>query len=520
VKRGEISFSLNKTGGVMNLARLLENTAKRAPERVGLRFEGKDYTYEELDRRANSLASGLTSLGFRPGDRCIVMIQSSVEFITVYYALLKMGVVIVPVNFLYKNRELSHIFRDSGAKGFIGMDPFLHEAAKALNGFSHLCIRIAAGVKQGSGFTPLERIDGPEVFHAYPAEDNHTAAIIYTSGTTGVPKGAMLTHNNLASNAMTVADMRQTDPEDVVIGVLPLYHIFGQTSGMNASIYLGQAFHLFRQFEPDKVIRCIEKENSTILFAVPTIFNRLIQETDRSGIRRSSLRFCISGGASLPVELLRRFEERFQTKIYEGYGLSECSPVCVENPFGKKTKPGSIGLPIPGFKARIVDSSDRDVEPGQVGELIVKGPGVMKGYLNRPEATAKAIVNGWLHTGDLARMDEDGYIYIVERKKDMIIRGGYNIYPREIEELLFQHPDIVEAAVYGVPNDDLGEEVVADLVLRAGSSVTGDEIRLFVKERVAPYKYPRIVRLVNDLPRSHTGKVLKRELRNRYRANT
>ena len=217
----------------------------------------------------------------------------------------------------------------------------------------------------------------------------------------------------------------------------------------------------------------------------------------------------------MPVEILRRFEGLFKTKIYEGYGLSECSPVCVENPFGKKTKPGSIGVPIPGFEARIMDSSGSEVATEQIGELVVKGPGVMKGYLNRPVETAEAIVDGWLHTGDLARMDSEGYIFIVDRKKDMIIRGGYNIYPREIEELLFQHPAVVEAAVYGIPDQDLGEEVAVDVVLRPGARVTGDEIRLFVKEQVAPYKYPRVVRIVEDLPKSHTGKVLKRELRER-----
>ena len=252
----------------MNLARLLENTAKRLPEHVGLRFEGKSYTYQELDRRVNSLANGLTSLGLQPGDKCILMMQSSPEFITAYYALARMGVVIIPVNFLYKSHELSHIFRDSGAKGFMGMAPFLDEPRKVLNDLPHLSIRVAAGVKQNSGFTPLEKVDGPEIFDAYPAREDHTAAIIYTSGTTGLPKGAMLTHNNLASNATTVADMRQTDPEDVVIGVLPLYHIFGQTSALNASIYLGLTFHLFRQFEPDEVIQLMESEDSTILFAI------------------------------------------------------------------------------------------------------------------------------------------------------------------------------------------------------------------------------------------------------------
>lgn len=504
----------------MNLSRLLENTAERLPEHVGLKFEGKNYTYQELDRRVNNLANGLTSLGLQPGDKCVLMMQSSPEFIMAYYALAKMGVATVPVNFLYKSHELSHMFQDSEAKGFIGMAPFLDEPSKVLKDLPNLTIRVALGVKQGSGFIPFETVSGSDVFPTYAAHDSDTAAIIYTSGTTGLPKGAMLTHNNLVSNAMTVADMRNTSPDNMVIGVLPLYHIFGQTSALNASIYLGLTFHLFRQFEPEQVIQLIESEDSTILFAVPTILNRLIQVTDQTGIKCSSLRFCISGGASLPVEVLSRFEERFEARIYEGYGLSECSPVCVENPFGKKTKQGSIGLPIPGFKARIVDNSCEDVETGQVGELIVKGPGVMKGYLNRPEETAEAIVDGWLHTGDLARIDKDGYIYIVDRIKDMIIRGGYNVYPREIEELLFQHPAIVEAAVYGIAHDDLGEEIAADVVLSSGSNVTGDEIRQFVKERIAPYKYPRIVRMVNDLPKSHTGKVLKRELKKRYKTNT
>lgn len=504
----------------MNLSRLLENTAERLPEHVGLKFEEKNYTYQELDRRVNNLANGLTSLGLQPGDKCVLMMQSSPEFIMAYYALAKMGVATVPVNFLYKSHELSHMFQDSEAKGFIGMAPFLDEPSKVLKDLPNLTIRVALGVKQGSGFIPFETVSGSDVFPTYAAHDSDTAAIIYTSGTTGLPKGAMLTHNNLVSNAMTVADMRNTSPDNMVIGVLPLYHIFGQTSALNASIYLGLTFHLFRQFEPEQVIQLIESEDSTILFAVPTILNRLIQVTDQTGIKCSSLRFCISGGASLPVEVLSRFEERFEARIYEGYGLSECSPVCVENPFGKKTKQGSIGLPIPGFKARIVDNSCEDVETGQVGELIVKGPGVMKGYLNRPEETAEAIVDGWLHTGDLARIDKDGYIYIVDRIKDMIIRGGYNVYPREIEELLFQHPAIVEAAVYGIAHDDLGEEIAADVVLSSGSNVTGDEIRQFVKERIAPYKYPRIVRMVNDLPKSHTGKVLKRELKKRYKTNT
>ncbi|MCG6878595.1 MAG: long-chain fatty acid--CoA ligase [Deltaproteobacteria bacterium] len=501
----------------MNLADLLENSAKRVPNRIALRFEGEEITYRDLNRKVNSFAGGLRSLGLAPKDTCILMMQSGMEFITAYYALARMGVAVVPVNFLYKRHELAHIFEDSAARGFIGMAPFLEEPGKILSDLRNLKVRVASGVQSNSGFIPFETVQGPETSSTYSAEENDTAAIIYTSGTTGLPKGAMLTHKNLINNAITVADMRVTDPDDVVIGVLPLYHIFGQTSALNASIYLGLTLHLFRQFDPGPVLGLIRSEKSTVLFAVPTMLNRLIHAADDGQPVRSSLRFCVSGGSSLPVEVLRNFEKQFQTKIYEGYGLSECSPVCVENPFGKKTKPGSIGVPIPGFEARIVDEAGGDVQKGRVGELIVRGPGVMKGYLNRSEETAAAIVNGWLHTGDLALMDIEGYIFIVDRKKDMVIRGGYNIYPREIEELLYEHPAVVEAAVYGIPHPDLGEEVAAVVVLKPGEAVTSDDVRNFIKEKVAPYKYPRVIRIVDDLPKSHTGKILKRALKEQHK---
>ncbi len=483
----------------MNLSKLLENTAERLPDRIAVRFEGRDTSFDALNRRVNRLANGLRTAGLNRGDRCILMMPSGIDFICSYYALAKLGAAIIPVNFLYRVHELAHIFRDSGARAFIGMAPYLEEARKVLADLPQIRLRVAADAANDPDFEPLSALNGAEDFRSEEMDDQDTLAILYTSGTTGAPKGAMLTHKNLTSNAMTVADMRQNGPEDVVIGVLPLYHIYGQTSAMNASIYLGLTFHVFRAFEPRPVLDMIETETSTILIA-----------------RRSSLRYCVSGGASLPVEILRKFEDRFQVRIYEGYGLTECSPVCVENPFGKKTKPGSIGLPIPGFEARVVSPSRSDVPVGEVGELLVRGPGVMKGYLNRPEATAAAVVDGWLHTGDMARMDAEGYITIVDRKKDMIIRGGYNVYPREVEEVLFQHPAVFEAGVYGVPHVDLGEEVAANVVLQPGSQIGVQELRDFVRARLAPYKYPRIIRLVNELPKSHTGKVLKRELRREW----
>lgn len=270
----------------MNLAKLLENTAERIPNHIGLRFEARDYSFSELNRLANRMANGLNAAGLKNGDKCVLMMQSIPQFVTTYYALAKIGAVIVPVNFLYKSHELSHIFRDSGAKGFIGMEPYLEEPRKVLIDLPDLGIRIAAGVGKTTDFIPLQKISGPDTYETYPAKDDETLAILYTSGTTGLPKGAMLTHKNLYSNAMTVADMRENEPDDVVIGILPLYHIFGQTSALNASIYRGMTFHLFPQFDPRAVIKLIENETTTILFAVPTILNRLVQETDHSGIVR------------------------------------------------------------------------------------------------------------------------------------------------------------------------------------------------------------------------------------------
>jgi long-chain acyl-CoA synthetase len=496
----------------MNLTSLLANTAARRPHHPAIRFQDQTVTYAQLNHRVDSLAAGLSRAGLRPGDVCVLMMPNSIDWVTVYYALARLGSVVLPVNFLYRMGELQHIFRDSGARAFIGHTAYLEEAGRVMSGLPAIDIRVAVG-GSAAGFTPLQALfDDHGAFPAYPAQDDEPLAMIYTSGTTGLPKAAVLTHRNLTSNAMTVADMRHTEPEDVVLGVLPFFHIFGQTSTLNASIYLGLTVRLWVHFEAQEVFAAVEEERSSILIAVPTVFNRLAEMAMANPPRRSSLRFCVSGGASLPVEVLRRFESLFRTTIYEGYGLTECSPVCVENPYGRSTHPGSIGVPIPGFEARVVDEGDRDVRQGEVGELIVRGPGVMKGYLHQPEATEEALAGGWLHTGDLARQDENGYIYIVDRKKDLVIRGGYNVYPREVEEVLYTHPAVSEAAVLGVPHPDLGEEVAALVVMRPGTHATPDEIRAFVRERLAPYKVPRLVKWVKELPKSATGKILKRAI--------
>ncbi|UCG08041.1 MAG: long-chain fatty acid--CoA ligase [Desulfobacterales bacterium] len=502
----------------MNLTHYLETSAQRFPDKIAVRFEGQTITFQELNTNCSRLAAGLQKMGLSTKDCCALIVPNSIHAITAHYALAKLGVLVVPINFLYRENELSHIFSDSKPKAFIGAEPYLEEIRKVFKTSKETPIRLTMGSSDNSEFKDFNTAYSTETdFSTYPADDDDVLNILYTSGTTGVPKGVMLTHGNLASEARILAEMRgKLDPEVVVIGVLPLYHVYGITSVLNVSMYLGLTIELFTQFEPQNVMRVVEEEKQTILFAVPTMYNRLIQLATESPPVHPSLKFCVSGGASLPVEFLHRFESLFNTKIYEGYGLTE-APVCVENPYGGLTKPGSIGLPIPEFSAKIVDPDGKDVPRGETGELIIKGPGVMKGYLNRPKETSETIKEGWLYTGDIARMDEDNYIYIVDRKKDLIIRGGYNVYPREIEEVMYQIPEILEAAVLGVPHDDLGEEIAAIVVLVENADIDADAIQKYVKARVAPYKYPRIIRITQEpFPKSGTGKILKKEIRKQY----
>ena len=339
--------------------------------------------------------------------------------------------------------------------------------------------------------------------------------ILYTSGTTGTPKGAELSHANLRENAkVNVETLSKASEDDVLFGGLPLFHSFGQTCGLNSAVYGGACLTLLPRFDPEKAMEIIERDKVTVFLGVPTMYVAMLNMAEDKRKDTSTLRLCCSGGSALPVEVLKGFEEAFECKVLEGYGLSETSPVASFNHPDKERKPGSIGTPIQGVEMKLVDEDGKDVEgTDEVGEIAIKGHNIMKGYWNREDATKEVLDDdGWFLTGDMGKRDDDGYYFIVDRKKEMIIRGGYNVYPREIEEVLYEHPAVAEAAVIGVPDDKMGEEVGAAVVLKEGKEVDADELREFVKEQVANYKYPRKIWFPDELPKGPTGKILKREV--------
>jgi len=470
----------------MNLAANLLVSAARHPDRAAIRLDDTVLSYADLDDRSARVAGLLRERGVRPGDRVALMLPNVPEFAVLYYGILRAGAVVVPMNPLLKEREVTYYVADSEAALLFGAE----------------CA--------GGGFAALLASATPDtaVAERDPAD---TAVILYTSGTTGRPKGAELTHANLAANVEVMAsDLVRAGPEDVILGGLPLFHSFGQTCGLNTAIRVGACLTLVARFTPAKVLDVLDRDRVTVFEGVPTMYAALLAEPRRAGL---ALRVCVSGGSALPVELLRGFEEAYGCVILEGYGLSETSPVATFNHPDRGRKAGSIGTPIRGVELRLVDEHGRDVPAGAIGEIAIRGHNVMKGYWQRPEATAEAIPDGWFRSGDLARVDEDGCYFIVDRRKDLIIRGGYNVYPREIEEILYEHPAVAEAAVIGVAHPTLGEEVAAAVVVKPGATASPDDLREYVKGQVAAYKYPRRVCLLDALPKGPTGKILKREIR-------
>jgi long-chain acyl-CoA synthetase len=491
----------------MNLAANLLHTAERYPDRPAVRLDDTVLSYVGLADASARVVTLLRHLGVQPGDRVAVMLPNIPEFAVVYYGVLRAGAVVVPMNPLLKEREVGYYAEDSDARLIVAWDGCADEARMGAKraGVPYVVVDAAFGDLIAS-MTPaggLTARDGTD-----------TAVILYTSGTTGQPKGAELTHANLSTNVEIMAtDLVQVGPDDVIFGGLPLFHSFGQTCGLNTAVSVGACLTLVARFAPDKVLDVLERDRVTVFEGVPTMYVALLGAPDRAAYDVSALRVCVSGGAALPVEVMRGFEEAFGCMILEGYGLSETSPVASFNHPGRERKAGSIGTPIRGVEMRVVDPLGADVPPGEVGEIAIRGHNVMKGYWRRAEATAEAIPDGWFRSGDLARLDEDGYFFIVDRRKDLIIRGGYNVYPREIEEVIYEHPAVAEAAVIGVPDRALGEEIGAAVVLKPGSTATTQDIQEYVKGQVAAYKYPRRVWVMDALPKGPTGKVLKRAIR-------
>jgi long-chain acyl-CoA synthetase len=490
-----------------NLARNLTETSRAHGGRVAVRVDDAALTYQGLDEASARVAGLLRERGFRPGDRVGIMMPNVAEMPVVYYGVLRAGGVVVPMNPLLKPREVAYYLGDSGAGLVFAWHAFA-DAARAGGGQVNAdCI----GVDEVT-FPELLATVTPD-FSVAGTSDEDTAVILYTSGTTGHPKGAELTHGNLISNTeVSRADIVQAGPDDVIFGGLPLFHVFGQTVALNVAVSAGACLTLLPRFDAAHALRTIAGHGVTVFEGVPTMYVALLHQPGRGEYDTSSLRMCISGGAALPVEVLRGFDEAFGVPVLEGYGLSETSPVASFNHPGRERKPGSIGTPIRDVRLRVVDGEDKEVPQGEVGEIVISGPNVMRGYWQRPEATAEAVRDGWFHTGDLARVDEDGYFYIVDRKKDLIIRGGYNVYPREIEEVLYEHPAVAEAAVLGLPHPALGEEVIAAVALKPGAAVTAAELRDYVKGQVAAYKYPRHLWIEESLPKGPTGKIQKRDI--------
>src|SRR3954463_15326259 len=457
-----------------SLAHLLTATAERHASRPALELDGSVLDYAAFSGAASRVAGMLRERGLEPGDRVGLMLPNVPYFPVIYYGILRAGGVVVPMNVLLKGREVNFYLSDPGAKHLFAWHDFAAAAQEGAEQAGAEAIIVAPGEFQ----RVLEQ--APSTPENAEREGDDTAVILYTSGTTGTPKGAELTHENLYRNAeVTARTLAKATEEDVILGALPLFHAFGQTCAMNVAVLAGACLTLIPRFAGDKALEIIKRDGVTVFEGVPTMYHALLGAAGDHDV--SSLRLCISGGAAMPVEVMRQFEEAFGCIILEGYGLSETSPVASFNHPDRERKPGSIGTPIEGVEMKVTDD----------GEIAIRGHNVMKGYWNRQDATEKAFKDGWFLTGDIATVDEDGYFSIVDRKKDMIIRGGYNVYPREIEEVLYEHPAVSEAAVIGVPDDSLGEEVAAMIVLKEGEEAGADDIRAFAKDRVAAYKYPR-----------------------------
>ncbi|MCA9932294.1 MAG: long-chain fatty acid--CoA ligase [Ardenticatenaceae bacterium] len=514
---------------MLNLATLLETSVQELPQKTAVVFGDTRLSYAQINGAANQIANGLKAAGIEKGDKVALSCPNLPYFPMVYYGILKAGATVVPLNVLLKRREIAYHLKDSDAKAYFCFEgtPQLPMGQEAWAGFNEVegCENFWLITGNPAAPSPIEgaktlgqmMATQSPVFDTVQTDALDTAVILYTSGTTGQPKGAELSHSNIIMNAFVVRELFKQQPNDVQLVTLPLFHSFGQTVQLNAGFLGGHTLVFLARFDPEAAFKALQDENVTVFCGVPTMYWALLNypDAEKFDLKKISktLRLGVSGGASLPVEVIKGVEERFSIPILEGYGLSETSPVASFLRMDMERKPGSIGVPIWGIEMRVVDENDNDVPTGESGEIIIRGHNVMKGYYKRPEESAKAFKNGWFHTGDVARKDEDGYYYIVDRIKDMIIRGGYNVYPREIEETLMAHPEVSLAAVIGVPHDEYGQEIKAFVVPKEGTNPDPAALVAWSKENMAAYKYPRIIEVRDTLPMTATGKILKTELR-------
>ncbi|WP_456698676.1 long-chain-fatty-acid--CoA ligase [Aeromicrobium sp. P5_D10] len=514
-----------------NLAALLEQSTEKYAARTAIVFGDARLTYAQVDGAANQVANLLVSRGIQPGDKVALSCPNLPYFTMIYFGILKAGATVVPLNVLLKHREVAYHLADSDAKAYFAFEgtPDLPIGDAAWEGFqaTESCTEfflIKIDSAQAEPMDPPEFYgplvaQQPPTFDTVERDDDDTAVILYTSGTTGQPKGAELRHRNMWNNAMASDALFGADEAnpDTYLCVLPLFHSFGQTVIQNGSMAYGGTVVMLPRFEAKAALDLMLANEVTLFAGVPTMYWGLLGVLDESidvGTLAKNLRVAVAGGSALPVDIHRQFKDRFGVTILEGYGLSETSPVASFSVFGEEPRVGSIGVPIPGVEMKLINDDWSEVPDGPdvIGEIAITGHNVMRGYYKRPDATAEAIRDDWFRTGDLAKKDEDGFYYIVDRSKDMIIRGGYNVYPRELEELLMEHPAVSLVAVIGMPDESHGEEIQAVVVKNEGDPTTEDELIAWAKEQFAAYKYPRVVRFVDELPMTSTGKILKREL--------
>ena len=492
----------------LNLGTILRTSARERPEHVAIRLNESELSYAELDRAARGIATGLRESGLEPGDHVALMLPNVLEFPQAYFGILYAGCTVVPLNVLLSAPEVGYHIQDSDSKLLIAHPLFEGPASEGAQGAGVSVVWAAEGSPGLRDLALCEPL--PDL---YPTDEGDTAVILYTSGTTGKPKGAELTHSNLLLNcSVVVPRLIPLGRDDVALGTLPLFHSFGQTCIQNATFAVGGTVTLLPRFTPQDALELMQRDRVTLFAGVPTMYFAILNHEGGDQYDLSSLRYCMTGGAAMPVEVMKQFEEKYPVQILEGYGLSETSPVASFNMLDRPRKPGSIGYPVWGVELAILNEKDRPLPDGERGEICIRGHNVMKGYYQRPDASAETLRNGWFHSGDIGIRDEDGSYRIVDRIKDMIIRGGYNVYPREIEEILYAHPAIIEAAVIGIPHESLGEEIKAVVTLGAGQETTQDEIIAYCKQHLAAYKYPRHVEFLDALPKGPTGKILKREL--------